>query len=121
MEQAIRVSPQDPFIGTWYSSIGLVHLLQSHTDEALVWLEKARSAMPGHWQPHASLASAYALKGDAEVAGGELAEARRLCGDDRFLSIARLKTVTDFGVPKVRDLFEATYLAGLRKAGMPEE
>jgi hypothetical protein len=25
------------------------------------------------------------------------------------------------GVPKVRALFEATYFAGLRKAGMPEE
>jgi len=26
-----------------------------------------------------------------------------------------------WGVPKVRALFEATYFAGLRKAGMPEE
>jgi hypothetical protein len=26
-----------------------------------------------------------------------------------------------FGVPKVRALFEATYIAGLRKAGLPEE
>ena len=25
------------------------------------------------------------------------------------------------GVPKIRALFETTYLAGLRKAGMPEE
>ena len=26
-----------------------------------------------------------------------------------------------YGVPKIRALFEATYFAGLRKAGMPEE
>jgi hypothetical protein len=26
-----------------------------------------------------------------------------------------------FGVPKVRALFETTYFAGLRKAGVPEE
>jgi hypothetical protein len=26
-----------------------------------------------------------------------------------------------WGVPKIRALFEATYSAGLRKAGMPEE
>jgi len=32
-----------------------------------------------------------------------------------------LKTVAYFGVPKVRTLFEGTYIAGLRKAGMPEE
>jgi hypothetical protein len=67
------------------------------------------------------------LRGDTERAATELAEARRLRGDDRYSSIARLKVVGnfgmpgDFGVPKIRELFEATYLAGLRKAGMPEE
>jgi hypothetical protein len=54
-------------------------------------------------------------------AATELTEARRLSGDDRFSSIARLKAVAYFGVPKVRALFETTYFAGLRKAGMPEE
>jgi len=32
-----------------------------------------------------------------------------------------LKAVGYFGVPKVRALFEATYLRGLRLAGVPEE
>jgi phosphoglucomutase len=32
-----------------------------------------------------------------------------------------LKAVGYFGVPNTRALFEATYFAGLRKAGMPEE
>jgi len=41
--------------------------------------------------------------------------------DDRFSSIARLKASGNFGVPKIRALYEATYFAGLRKAGMPEE
>jgi tetratricopeptide (TPR) repeat protein len=44
-EQAIRLSPRDPGIGWCYILIGTVHLLQSRTDEAIVWLEKARSAM----------------------------------------------------------------------------
>ena len=48
MEQAIRLSPRDPRIGIWYCRIGIVHLLQSRTDEAILWLEKARSANPGH-------------------------------------------------------------------------
>ena len=98
-----------------------MHLLQSRTDEAIVWLEKARSANPGLPVVHACLASAYALKGETERAAAELAEARRLSGDDRYSSIARLKAVGYFGVPKIRALFEATYFAGLRKAGMPEE
>jgi len=32
-----------------------------------------------------------------------------------------LKAAQYFGVPAVRALYEATYLVGLRKAGMPEE
>jgi hypothetical protein len=41
--------------------------------------------------------------------------------DGRYSSVACLKAAQYFGVPKVRALFEATYFAGLRKAGMPEE
>jgi TolB-like protein/class 3 adenylate cyclase/Flp pilus assembly protein TadD len=119
-EQAIRLSPRDPYIGTWYLSIGVVHLLQSRTDEAIVWLEKARSASPGLPNVHAALASAYALRGDTKRAADELSEARRLRGEGSFSSIARLQGGY-WGVPKVRELYEATYFAGLRKAGMPEE
>jgi hypothetical protein len=32
-----------------------------------------------------------------------------------------VKATGYFGVPTVRALFEATYFAGLRKAGVPEE
>jgi hypothetical protein len=98
-------------------------MLQSHMDEAIVWFEKARTAIPALPTPHSRLASAYALNGDTERAAAELAEARRLAGDDRYSSIARLKALPGpwQGVPKIRALFESTYFAGLRKAGMPEE
>jgi adenylate cyclase len=120
-EQAIRLSPRDPLIYGWCFWIGQAHLLQSRTEEAIVWLVKARSANPAAPSVHAWLASAYALKGETGRAAASLAEARRLSGDDRFSSIARLKAVGYFGVPSVRALFEATYFEGLRKAGMPEE
>jgi tetratricopeptide (TPR) repeat protein len=120
-EQAIRLSPRDPLIGVWYQRIGQAHLLQSRTDEGIPWLEKARNANPGHPNPHAWLASAYGLKGDTERAAAELAEARRLNSDDRYSSIARLKSTQDFGVPKISALFEATFFAGFPLAGMPEE
>jgi adenylate cyclase len=123
-EQAIRLSPRDSHTGNWYYRIGRVHLLQSRTDEALLWLKKARSANPGHPlisnRYHAYLASAYALKGETERATSELAEAQRL-SDGRYSSIADLKGTGYFGVQKIRALFEATLFAGLRKAGMPEE
>jgi TolB-like protein/Tfp pilus assembly protein PilF len=126
VEQAIRLSPRDPYIANWYWRMGTVHLLQSHTGDAVLWLEKARSANPRLPGPHASLASAYALKGETERAAAELAEARRLAADNRYSGIAHLKASGFsgsgyWGVPPVRALFEATYFLGLRKAGMPEE
>jgi hypothetical protein len=69
---------------------------------------------------HGFLASAYGLRGESERAAAELAEARRLSTGDRYSSIAHLKAAGYFGVPKVRALFETTYFAGLRRAGMPE-
>jgi TolB-like protein len=119
-EQAIHLSPRDPFIGILYYRIGVVHLLQSRVDEAIVWLEKARVANPARADLNAWLASAYGLRGEAKRAAFELAKARSLSSDDRFSSIARLKA-GHWAVPKIRALYEATFFAGLRKAGLPEE
>jgi tetratricopeptide (TPR) repeat protein len=135
-EQAIRLSPREPGIGFRYLLIGSAHLLRSHTDEAIVWLEKARSALPSVPVVRGRLAAAYALKGETEGAAAELAEARRLACDafssiarlkaggvlgDVFTSIARSKSGGASGVPNMRAVLEATYFAGLRLAGMPEE
>ena len=120
-ERAMRLSPRDPAIDAWYWRIGMVHLLQSRTDEAILWLKKARSANPARPSPHAWLASAYALKGEADRAANELVEARRLAHGNLYSSITRMKAILHFGVPKMRALYEATFLAGLRKAGVPDE
>jgi adenylate cyclase len=123
VERAIRLSPRDPNLGIWYETIGFVHLLQSCTDEAITWLEKARNHTPAHSIIRAHLASAYALNGESERAAAELAEARRLSPADRFSSLARLRAAGNSAVlaPKIRALFGATYVDGLRKAGMPEK
>jgi TolB-like protein/DNA-binding winged helix-turn-helix (wHTH) protein len=120
VEQAIRLSPRDPLIGVWFGRVGLAHLLQSHTDEAIYWLEKARNASPALPYVHARLASAYALKGETARAAADLAEARRLSGDDHYSSITHL-SAEYLGVPKIRGLYEDVYFAGLRIAGMPEK
>jgi hypothetical protein len=69
----------------------------------------------------AHLAAAYALTGDTGRAAADLAEARRLSPDDRYSTLAPPKEHGAGSVPKVYALFEATYFAGLRKAGMPEQ
>jgi TolB-like protein/DNA-binding winged helix-turn-helix (wHTH) protein len=120
-ERAIRLSPRDPGIGVWYWRIGVVHLLQSRTDEATVWLEKARVAAPGYALHHAWLAAALAIKGQRERAVAELTEAQKLAPDSRYSSIAHLKAVAGRGAAAIRAPLEATYFAGLRQAGMPED
>ena len=121
VEQAIRLSPRDARLGVWCLLIGTTHLLQSRTDEAIVWLEKGCSAIPAVPFHHSWLASAYALKGETERASAELAETQRLAGDGSFSSIASVKEGGSWRVPKTRAIAETTYFAGLRKAGMPEE
>ena len=126
VERSIRLSPRDPALGIWFGRIGLVHLLQSRIGEAILSLERARNANPALPYVRSRLAAAYALNGETERAGVELAEARKLSGDDRHSSIAKLLKAGEtgsgyWGVPKIRALYEATYFAGLRKAGMPEE
>jgi tetratricopeptide (TPR) repeat protein len=121
VEKAIRLSPRDGQIANWYWRIGVVHLLESRLDAAIFWLEKSRNANPGHPVAHVFLAAAHALRAEPESAATELAEARTLSGDDRYSSVARARALGYRGVPKVAALFEATYFAGLRKAGVPEE
>jgi TolB-like protein len=126
LEQMIRLSPRDPLIRGFYNTMGIAHLLQSHTDEAIPWFEKARGTAQFGW-PYSFLAAIYGLRGETDKATANLAEARRQYPDGRYSSIARRKAQGLYsipgywGVPKVAALFEATYFAGLRKAGMPEE
>jgi len=120
-EQAIRLSPRDPSIAIWYFRIGEAYLLQSRIQDAILWFERARSAngaLPG---VHGFLSAAYGLKGENERATAELAEARKLGGKGFWPSIARLRAVTRYEAPAIRAYCEATFYAGLRKAGVPEE
>jgi adenylate cyclase len=121
-EQAIRLSPHDRTLAPWCFSIGAIHLLQARIDEAISWLERARSAYAGFHFIHASLAAAYALKGDTARASAALGEARNR--SDRYSSITRLKVAPGrqwLEAPTLAALAEPTYFSGLRLAGMPEE
>jgi len=108
-ERAIRTSPRDPMINIWWAQIGLVHLLQSRTDEAIVWLEKARNTAPRRPFAPAYLAAAYAIKGESELAAAALAEAQRLNTDGLYSSIASLKARYQARAPSVAALSKAPF------------
>lgn len=120
LQRAIRLNPGEPNIYLYYQRLGQAHLLQSRIDEAIVWLEKARGVHPGIQFVHANLAAAYGLKGDIEHAVAEVAEARRLGGAGFMSSIAQIRRDTLFQTSALA-LYEATFLAGYRKAGVSEE
>src|SRR5205807_7977983 len=88
-EYAIRLSPHDKSLCAWYWQIGAVHLLKARTEEAIRWLEKARSyayaGFPVLEAIHAALAAGYALKGETKRASVALGEACRL--SDHYQSI----------------------------------
>jgi TolB-like protein/DNA-binding winged helix-turn-helix (wHTH) protein/Tfp pilus assembly protein PilF len=121
LEQAVRLSPHDPQIGYLTVRLGLLHLLQSNTDEAITWLKRAGSTAPALPFLHLFLASAYGLRGETERAGAELVEVSRLQGPGHVSSIAELRANLHHGPPTVTALFETTLFAGLRKAGLSEE
>jgi TolB-like protein/class 3 adenylate cyclase/Tfp pilus assembly protein PilF len=124
-EQAIRLNPRHPSVALAYNLIASVRLYQSppDPDEAIVWFEKAVQIVPKHPWGHLGLAEAYGFKGDISRAAAELAEAQKL--SDRFSSISRFRASaaasSELDTPANRARFEAIVVAGLRKAGMPEE
>jgi TolB-like protein/DNA-binding winged helix-turn-helix (wHTH) protein len=120
-EQAIRLSPHDPFLGVWYFRIGQARLLQSRVDEAISWLEKAHDANTAYPFAPTWLAAAYGLKGDLPRAAAELADARKVPGNGAPGNIAAARAISarDFAAPRTQALLEATYLAGLHQAGVP--
>jgi adenylate cyclase len=118
-ERAIRLNPSGPGIAPWYGRMGVIQLLQSHIDDAVLSLEKASSENARLPFVHSYLAGAYALKGQIERAQAELIEAQKL--SKAYSSLANVEKSSWFDNPKIRALAEATYFPALRKAGLPEE
>ena len=121
LQRALRLSPRDTRAGNWSARIGARASAAITYRCAILWLEKGRSASPALPYVYGWLASAYALRGATERAALELAEARRLRGHGSYASIARLGADWVHAAPNIRTLLEATFFAGLRKLGTPEE
>jgi TolB-like protein/class 3 adenylate cyclase/Tfp pilus assembly protein PilF len=100
LEYALRLSPRDNRAGNWCGRIGVVHLLQSQTDEAILWLERRAALIPRYPFVHAVLASAYGLKGKTELAAAKLREARNLGGAGSYFSSIGTEEMEYLGVPR---------------------
>jgi tetratricopeptide (TPR) repeat protein len=117
LEKAIRLGPRDPYFYLFSARIGFAHLFQGRIGEAIDWLEKSRRANPSFFFSRQLLASAYGLKGETDRAATELSEFLRMRPGSS--TIARIRARWDTRV--FGDRLETNFLAGLRKAGLPEE
>ena len=106
-EQAIRLSPRDPQVGSRHVTLGDAKVGLGHLDAAIEEYHKAIDV--GYRNRVVNMAGAYALQGKMEEAKSVLAEALRA---NPKLTV---KMVTErFAIPPA-------LAEGLRKAGLPEE
>jgi adenylate cyclase len=118
-DKAIRLSPRDPLLHVFYQQKAFALSLLRRDDQAIEWLRRAVAVAPEWPVPQALLAAALALNGD-EAAAREMLE--------RYLSLAgtRARTIAQWKAQQPSDnpvvsAYTARVMAGLRKAGMPEE
>jgi tetratricopeptide (TPR) repeat protein len=121
LEKAIRLTPRAPSLGFAYFRIGEAYLLQSHIDDAILWFEKAKPPFPRGRVFEATSPRRTRSKVTTSMPRSNSPRARKLAGEGSWQSIARLEANSRYEAPTIRALAEATFYAGLRKAGMPKE
>jgi len=106
--QAMRLSPRDPVMGLFRTSLAEAEIGLGHFDAAIDLVHRAIDAGYRTSYTYSRLAAAYALEGKMDDAKTALAEALRFSPKLTVKSVARTNPF-----PVV--------LEGLRKAGLPEE
>ena len=113
LEQAIRISPRDSYIGIWYMQMGLELLARGRYAEAI---EKGLKAVDSGYRTvlsYTALAAFYAAADRAPEAKAALAEAVKL---NPKLSFAWFRAHNSAWVDT-----EPSFREALSKAGLPEE
>jgi tetratricopeptide (TPR) repeat protein len=111
--RAMRLSPLDPEIFQMQTGTAMAHMFARRFDVACAWAEKARIELPNILRVSAFSAASYALAGRTDEARRAIEHVRRI---DATL---RISNVQDWVVlRRPEDL--ATFVEGLRQAGLPE-
>jgi Tfp pilus assembly protein PilF len=77
IEECLKAIATDPDFGNPYNDIGSYRMMQGRLDEAVPWLEKAKTAPryePRHF-PHLNLGRLHALRGHNDLAAEEFLQA----------------------------------------------
>jgi tetratricopeptide (TPR) repeat protein len=111
--RAMRLSPLDPGLFQMQTGTAMAHMFARRFDAAIAWAEKASSELPNILRVCAFSAASYALAGRSDEARRAMQHVRRI---DPALSISNVDEWVVLRRPQ--DL--ATFVDGLRKAGLPE-
>jgi len=111
--RAMRLSPLDPEIFQMQTGTAMAHMFARRFDVACEWAEKARTELPNILRVSAFSAASYALADRIDEARRAMEHVRRI---DATL---RISNVEDWVVlRRPEDL--ATFVEGLRRAGLPD-
>jgi TolB-like protein len=124
-DKAIRLSPHDPYVGTWYHGKAADHFALKQYDQTIEWIRRAIAIDPNTtpWL-HFNLIAALALSG-REAEAYEARQTYLASVPSGPKTIAAWKAfgalyVTGMPNPRYHETFDR-YFDGLRKAGMPEQ
>jgi serine/threonine protein kinase/tetratricopeptide (TPR) repeat protein len=113
LERAIRLSPRDPYMGSFMVRMADAFLLTRQYPAAIDWARKALRQPGFQWSRHAVLISALGHLGRRDEAEHALAELLPLRPDFSIRFVRTTHLYSDAA-------YMAHYLEGLRLAGAPE-
>jgi adenylate cyclase len=117
LQMAIKLSPRDPLLNTWYFYICHAHSHLGQFEPAIDWCRQSIAVKP-FWIAYADLAASYAWTGQQSEAQAAVAELRRVRPD---YTVARWLEDGNGWSDNTVFLTEFQRIAeGLRKAGLPE-
>jgi tetratricopeptide (TPR) repeat protein len=117
VERAFALSPRDPLRSVWYGAIARAHVAVGDDALAVEAAEKGIASNRNHAHNHAVLAGALANLGRMAEAKAALEELQRV---QPGISVSRYWRTIASDDPVARKTNERL-MAGLRKAGLPEE
>jgi adenylate cyclase len=118
IEKSLRLGPHDRCTPLNYYYMGLCHVVLGHTEEAIVWLRKARAGNPRLYYVHMILAAALGLRGELDEAATALRQAIEIQADIGSFSGIRARYKNQ-ACSQFHSLWELTVSPGLRLAGLP--
>lgn len=109
-QQALRMSPHDPFKAFFYSGTGVGHYYANRYDEAIEWARKAISERPGFSAAHRILCASFAQAGKKKATRAAMIKLQEMQPNISVAWIEQHVPYTARAMPH--------FLDGMRKAGL---